>query len=534
VARTGVAEHWVFDVQEMRELPVDRGHARRSLLGSLREALGRTLVLFYASPSGEAVVAVQYSGRSAVVWDLSAGRPLGSWPASQLSVPVRLADGEHVTVPLRLAKEDPDLRGSGLRPLGNPRTAHAARGESDRLEATPTGRFLRVNFVIGPGRVQSVTLAGHSGAVTSYDFLPDADGYVVVTASRDGTVRRWEIQPGKTRQAADGAEAVANREALAVSRIVCAELPSGASVGVASDANGGVAVWDLRTGHLIGDVSEFGTATAIGVAQLKGELVGVVAAFDVMRFMRLPHGAVTHWRGDRQWWPNDIAGVSLPDGSDVIVTTGHSRKSVVWDLGTGRMRRVLGAHRGWTSCVAHAPGARTGSVVLTGGFDNRVNAWDLSRWWHRRFRVVKLPAFLAYPSSGHARAIRTARLPDGKVLVLVATLDGMVRALEAPETMRHVRRTGAIAADTVTSATLTNGLLVVITATDGIVRVWDAAKFPPASGTLPLCAVNIDVPVTDLDATEHDTVVLATPNGLTAIRLDAGLLMDQAAYSAPG
>jgi len=65
-------------------------------------------------------------------------------------------------------------------------------------------------------------------------------------------------------------------------------------------------------------------------------------------------------------------------------------------------------------------------------------------------------------------------------------------------------------------------------------RVWDAAKFPPASGTLPLCAVNIDVPVTDLDATEHDTVVLATPNGLTAIRLDAGLLMDQAAYSAPG
>jgi len=534
VARTGVAEHWVFDVQEMRELPVDRGHARRSLLGSLREALGRTLVLFYASPSGEAVVAVQYSGRSAVVWDLSAGRPLGSWPASQLSVPVRLADGEHVTVPLRLAKEDPDLRGSGLRPLGNPRTAHAARGESDRLEATPTGRFLRVNFVIGPGRVQSVTLAGHSGAVTSYDFLPDADGYVVVTASRDGTVRRWEIQPGKTRQAADGAEAVANREALAVSRIVCAELPSGASVGVASDANGGVAVWDLRTGHLIGDVSEFGTATAIGVAQLKGELVGVVAAFDVMRFMRLPHGAVTHWRGDRQWWPNDIAGVSLPDGSDVIVTTGHRRKSVVWDLGTGRMRRVLGAHRGWTSCVAHAPGARTGSVVLTGGFDNRVNAWDLSRWWHRQFRVVKLPAFLAYPSSGHARAIRTARLPDGKVLVLVATLDGMVRALEAPETMRHVRRTGAIAADTVTSATLTNGLLVVITATDGIVRVWDAAKFPPASGTLPLCAVNIDVPVTDLDATEHDTVVLATPNGLTAIRLDAGLLMDQAAYSTPG
>jgi WD40 repeat protein len=534
VARIGVAEHWVFDVQEMRELPVDRGHVRRSLLRSLREALGGTQVLFYALAGGEPAVAVQYSGRSAVVWDLPVGRRLGSWPASAPSAPVRLADGEQVTVPLRLAKEDPDLRGSGLRPLGNPRTTRADRGESDRLEATPTGRFLRVKSLIGPGPIQSVTLAGHTGAVTSYDFLPDADGYVVVTASRDGTVRRWEIQPGKTAQATDDAEAMADREALAVSRIVCAELAGGASVGVASDTDGGVAVWDLRTGHLIRDVSDYGAATAIAVARLESESVGVVADFSEMRIMRLPHGAVAHWRGDRQWWPNDMAGVSLPDGSDVIVTTGHRRKAVVWDLGTGRMRRVLGAHRGWTSCVAHAPGARTGSVVLTGGFDNRVNAWDLSRWWHRRFRVVRLPTFLAYPSAGHAQAIRTARLSDGRMLVLVATLDGMVRVLEAPETMRYVRRTGAITADAVTSATLTNGLLVVITATDGIVRVWDAGRFPPASGTVPLCEINTDVPVTDLDATEHDTVVLATPNGLTAIRLDARLLMDQAAYFAPG
>ena len=96
--------------------------------------------------------------------------------------------------------------------------------------------------------------------------------------------------------------------------------------------------------------------------------------------------------------------------------------------------------------------------------------------------------------------------------------------------MRHVRRTGAILADVATSATLTNGLIVVVTATDGIVRVWDAAKFPLAEGIAPLCEINVEVPVTDLDATEHDTVVLATPNGLTAIRLDARSLIDQVAH----
>ena len=122
------------------------------------------------------------------------------------------------------------------------------------------------------------------------------------------------------------------------------------------------------------------------------------------------------------------------------------------------------------------------------------------------------------------------RLPDGRMLVLVATLDGMVRVLEAAETMRRARRTGMIAANVVTSATLTNGLIVVVTVTDGMVRVWDAARFPPASGISPLCEINIEVPVTDLDATEHDTVVLATPNGLTAIRLDGRSMMDQVAH----
>jgi hypothetical protein len=53
---------------------------------------------------------------------------------------------------------------------------------------------------------------------------------------------------------------------------------------------------------------------------------------------------------------------------------------------------------------------------------------------------------------------------------------------------------------------------------DGIVRAWDAGAFPPVPGTRPLCEINVEVPVFDVGATAHDVVVLATPNGLTAIR----------------
>jgi hypothetical protein len=104
----------------------------------------------------------------------------------------------------------------------------------------------------------------------------------------------------------------------------------------------------------------------------------------------------------------------------------------------------------------------------------------------------------------------------------------MVRALEVSETMRRARRTGAIKAEIVTGATLTNGLLVIITVTDGVVRVWDATAFPPVPDGRPLCEINVDVPVTDIGVTDHDIVVLATPNGLTAIRLGAVPLADQA------
>ena len=531
VARTGVSEHWVLDVQEMRELPVDRGHARRSVFRSLREVLGvAPQVRFYAYPGGEPAVAVQYSGRSAVVWDLAVSRPLGTWPASMTNASVRLASGNRVTVPLDLAEKNPDLTRSGLQPLGDPRTRHAGLGESDRLPATPAGRFLHVELRRESGQTRSVTLAGHTGDVTSYDILPVADGHVVVTASWDGTVRRWDILRSKGWEASEHFGPVGERETLGMNRIESAGLVDGVSIGIASDANGGFAVWDLRTGRRLRIVGASASTSAISVARLGGEPVAVFPNGAQMTIVRLPYGPVTRWPSDLAWWPNDIASAALADGSGVVVTSGHGRKAVVWDLDTGRMRRVLASHRGWTSCVERAQGSGNESVVLTGGFDNRVNVWDLSRGWHRRFRVVRRWAFLAEPSAGHARAIRTVRLADGRMLVIVATLDGMARVLEAPETMRHVRRTGAILADVATSATLTNGLIVVVTATDGIVRVWDAAKFPLAEGIAPLCEINVEVPVTDLDATEHDTVVLATPNGLTAIRLDARSLIDQVAH----
>ena len=48
---------------------------------------------------------------------------------------------------------------------------------------------------------------------------------------------------------------------------------------------------------------------------------------------------------------------------------------------------------------------------------------------------------------------------------------------------------------------------------------------------VPLCEINLEVPVRDISVVDDDMFVVATVNGLTAIRIDAELLQgDSLAY----
>ena len=217
------------------------------------------------------------------------------------------------------------------------------------------------------------------------------------------------------------------------------------------------------------------------------------------------------------------------------MTTGHSRKTVVWDLATGRIRNVLAGHRGWSACVTCVEGPQLRPLALTGGFDNRVNLWDLRHGRRRnRFSIVSPWRFLARPGTGRAHAVRAMPLGSGKILALVATSDGMVRALEPRGFHLGARRARVVPAQAVETATLSNGHAVVVTATDdGIIQIWrPEALIRRGDERAPLCEINIEVPVSDIGVIEHDTFIFATPNGLTAIRLDAGLLENYAAIFA--
>ena len=523
VAQLSDRGHWLFDVQEMRELPVDNRYGSRSLWRSLRGRLDLDpRVRGYASPNGEPVVAVRYAGGRAEVWDLATSRPLGTWPVSEMWASVRLGNGTDVHVPLYETGPDPDLSETGLRHLGPPRTSRSAGADRQGLRTQADGRFLRVEFSDGGKRPGgAVLLAGHSGDVTGFDVVGTATGHMVVTGSRDGTVRRWDIDWSRPRRYDDDLVAP-DQAARAVTRIASVDQDDGTSLGLATGTDGEMAVWDLRTGEFIGNPYP-GSACAADVTLLDGEPVAVIAGTDgAVSVRRLSDGGETGaFPGDPTRWPSAITSAVLPDGSVVAVTSGHGRKAVVWDLRTGRMRRVLAGHRAWTSCVARVEGSGSRPVVLTGGLDNRVTAWDLGRRRRRRFRVAPGWDALRHPFANRVRAISAFRLADGTALVFVSSLDGVVRVFKAKGALGRARMAGMITADVVIGAVLTGGLPVVVTAAGGIVRVWDATAFPVAPGGSALREVNVEVPVTAISATNHDVIVLATPNGLTAIRIGA-------------
>ena len=363
--------------------------------------------------------------------------------------------------------------------------------------------------------------------MTGYDWIRLPDGHVIVTTgSLDGTVRRWDIssiKPGHS----EGHE----QPRVGLHRIVSVPLDDGTPVGLTVADGVDVALWNLRTGELIGELAGRAAApSTIGVARPR-EHPPVAVTFDTdqaMRIWSLPHGQQTSmFRDDCIRWSGDTACTKLPDGTCVAVTTGHGRKSVVWDLADGRIRHVLAGHRGWSACVTCAEGREPWPLALTGGLDNRVNVWNLHHGQRRqRFRIVSPWTFLVRPSAGRVHSIRAMPLDSGRLLVLAATSDGMVRALEPRRFRLGARRAGTTPAHAIGTGTLSTGQPVVVTATDnGVIRIWKSeALTRRGDETAPLCAINVEVPVSDISFIDNDTFVIATPNGLTAISLSSRLL----------
>jgi len=276
-------------------------------------------------------------------------------------------------------------------PTGQARRLQSPNRESKLcVAASPDGKWLLVGqsrnapdneqtlVVVSAVTGETVrTLVGHGAAVRTVSFLPDS--YHALSASEDGTIKRWDVTTGKLERTYWGDEQALQCVAFS---------PDGRFA--ISGGDGNVArLWDLEwdTGPLLIRgrpwVVTAMAASADGNTLLTGNLSDGVHLWDVATGSEL--GRLSSDRG-----PSINCGVEkvamTPDGKQALVASTNGRIAV-YDLQRMMEEPLLCTHPSVRSLAVSPDGNRV--VVADGG---NVDVWDLAR--RERIFTTKSPSTL--------------------------------------------------------------------------------------------------------------------------------------------
>ena len=203
-------------------------------------------------------------------------------------------------------------------------------------------------------------LRGHKGAILSVGFSPD--GNTVITGSRDGTVRLWDVKTGMQRQELKGyAECICS----------VAFSPDNNFV-LAGTLNGEVCLWDLKArtepqifkGHTGAILSV--SFSPDGSVALTGSRDGKACLWDV-KLGELLLELAGH--------TDCIRSVAFSPDSTTVLTGSQDDTACVWDATEGTRLQKLTDHAGGVNSVAFSADGKT---ILTGSGDKRICLWKSS------------------------------------------------------------------------------------------------------------------------------------------------------------
>jgi len=258
-----------------------------------------------------------------------------------------------------------------------------------------------------------------------------ADGRHVVSASRDNTLKVWDLELGQQ---------VATLGSHGDSVKSCVVTPDGRRV-VSASGDCSLKVWDLESGQQVATLQGHGSVVTSCAVTPDGRRVVSTSDDCTLRMWDLETGQQVAMLEGHGGGVNGCA--VTPDGQ-FMVSAFDGRTLTVWDLETGRQVATLEGHKQWVNdCVVTPDGRR----VVSASDDRTLKVWDLESGQ----QVASL--------EGHAHGVTgCAVTPDGRHVVS-ASRDNTLKVwdLESGHCLHTIYGVGAYHSVAVSSTTICAG-----------------------------------------------------------------------------
>ena len=242
------------------------------------------------------------------------------------------------------------------------------------------------------------TLRGHSDEVLAVTVTPD--GTLVVSTSRDKTLKVWDLGSGLELLTLRGH----------TSRVTAVTVTQDGTLAVSASEDETLKVWDLGSGHELRTLGGHSNIVR-GVAVTPDGMLAVSASDDrTLKVWDLATGRdLRTLEGHRDY----VRATAVMPNGQMAISASFDKTVKVWDLGTGCELRTLSGHDGYVNGVAVTP---DGKLAVSASADTTLKVWDLSTG-------RELLTFAA-----NARLDCCVVAPDGKT-ILAGDADGTISCL---------------------------------------------------------------------------------------------------------